>query len=315
MNILMCDTQYTFFLYYLLMPYDKFKETFFIFDFCFSPLIVKNLESKGFACHQKDLYTIPLERRHIERINNKEYLTKLIKEIYNHFNGDVCIYGQDHIDIATILWDERIKDIPFNLLEDGMGNYATRKSLGENIRNCMGHNNRANNIFLTGIWRIPNDLKRKVKIIDIKYLWENKSDVEKKLFFDFYDIDHGTLNELSQKSICLLGSCFSNFGMMSKEKEIQAYKKIFSNFNANDIYIKAHPTGGNIDYESEFPGVYVLQNPIPFEALYLTINSNLKTIASIASTAAMIADEDVDVQFYDYNGERITLKYPCDDFL
>ena len=315
MNILMCDTQYTFFLYYLLMPYEKFKETFFIFDFCFSPHIVKNLADKGFACHQNNLYSIPLEKRAIERINNKEYLTQLIKEIYNHFNGNVCIYGQDHIDIATILWDERIKDIPFNLLEDGMGNYVTRNSLGKDNHNCMGHNNRVNNIFLTGLWRIPNDLKRKVKIIDIRYLWENKSDIERKIFFDFYNIKQETLNELSQKTTCLLGSCFSNFGMMAKDKEIQVYKKIFSNFNKNTTYIKAHPTGGNIEYEREFPGVYVLRNPIPFEVLYLTIGSKLKTIASIASTAAMIADEDVDVQFYDYNGDRIILRYPCDDFI
>ncbi|WP_026766432.1 hypothetical protein [Selenomonas ruminantium] len=67
MNILMCDTQYTFFLYYLLMPYEKFKETFFIFDFCFSPIVVKNLEDKGFACHQKILYNIPAEKLPMER--------------------------------------------------------------------------------------------------------------------------------------------------------------------------------------------------------------------------------------------------------
>ncbi|WP_157833297.1 glycosyltransferase family 52 [Selenomonas ruminantium] len=97
--------------------------------------------------------------------------------MYKHFNGDVCIYGQDHIDIATIIWDEKLKDIPFILLEDGTGNYVTRNSLGENRRHCMGHNNRVDSIFLTGIWRIPNDLKRKVQIIDIRYLWGNKSDI------------------------------------------------------------------------------------------------------------------------------------------
>ena len=103
MNILMCDTQYTFFLYYLLMPYDKFRETFFIFDYCFSPNIVKSLEDKGFACHQKDLYSIPIEMRYTERQKNKEYLVRILQELYIHCKGDICIYGQDHINIAKII--------------------------------------------------------------------------------------------------------------------------------------------------------------------------------------------------------------------
>lgn len=281
------------------------------------------LENRGMACHQKTFFHLPLEKRPMARLENKKYLTKLLKEISDYFNGDVCIYGQDHIDIAEILWDEKIQNIPFILLEDGLGNYRTRKSLmksGHGIflrpsETFMGHNDRVQDIYLTGIWKIPNDLKKKVKILDIKDQWERKIDGEKQMFLDLYQLKHNILDILSQKTVCILSGAFSSFGIISAEEEICAYKKIISQFNPSDVYIKVHPTSYNIDFKKEFPEVLVFSSPAPFEVLYILIGNHMKTIVSIASTASMIVDEEVEQQFYDCEGNRIELKYPSNDLV
>lgn len=321
MNILMCDTQYVFLQYYLLTTFDVFKETFFVFDGCFSPSIVENLEKSGAACHQKIYQDIPLESRSAAKQDNKDYLETIIKGFYDYFDGDICIYGQDHIGISEILWRDSLKYIPFHLLEDGTGNYCKKTSC-ERVPNYMkpdeyfmGHNSRVQDVYLTGIWRIPNDIKSKVKIIDLRSLWEKKSPAEKQFFLDLYYIDQQTLEALSEKSVCYLGGPFSNFGMMPLEKEIATYRKIISNYNKSELYIKAHPTGFNVDYAREFPGIAVLMNPIPYEVIYFLTGNNLKTVASICSTAAMIVDDDVEQHYYDLDGNRIELRYPCDDLL
>ncbi len=321
MNILMCDTQYVFLQYFLLMPFDTFKDTFFVFDNCFSPSVVNNLAQSGMACHQKLYHESLLEERLAARQYNWEYLEKIIKGFYDYFNGDICIYGQDHIGISKILWHKQLRDIPFILLEDGTGNYCKKEKLGRypEYMECneyfMGHNSRVQSIYLTGIWRIPNDIKNKVNLIDLKSLWENKRVEEKQFFLNLYFMDQPTLNTISKKSICYLGGPFSNFGMMPLEEELQAYRKIISNFTSTELYIKAHPTGFNIDYKNEFPGIPVVMNPIPFEIIYFLTGNNLKTIASIASTASLIVNENVEQQFFDRKGNRIEIRYPLEDLI
>lgn len=321
MNILMCDTQYVFLQYFLLTPFDIFKDTFFVFDNCFSPSIVENLKNAGMACHQQLYCDLSLEEHLVAKEHNLKYLEKIILGFHDYCHGDICIYGQDHIYISQILWHERLRDIPFVLLEDGIGNYCKKEKMGRfsEYMKCdesfMGHNSRVQSIYLTGIWKIPNDVKSKVKIMDLRGLWENKSIEEKQFFLDLYFITQPILNNLSKKTICYLGGSFSNFGMMPLEEELRAYRKIISNFNPTDLYIKAHPTGFNIDYENQFPGIAVLMNPIPFEVLYFLTSDHLKTIASIYSTASMIADENVEQQFYDREGNRIELMYPWEDLI
>ena len=321
MNILMCDTQYVFLQYFLLMPFEVFKDTFFVFDSCFSPSIVENLENAGMACHQKLYHDIPIEERPVVRKQNRDYLKNIIRGFYDYYNGDICIYGQDHLDIVQILWHRELLNIPFILLEDGIGNYCKRTSCGrfpdfmKSDEYFMGHNSRVQEIFLTGIWRIPNDLKSKVKIIDLRRLWDNKSVDEKQFFISLYFLDNDTLSDLSQKTVCYLGGPFSNFGMMPLEKEVAAYRKIISNYNKLELYIKAHPTGFNIDYAREFPGITVLMNPIPYEVVYFLTGKNLKAVASICSTAAMIVDENVEQHYYDREGNRMELRLPSDQLI
>lgn len=321
MNILMCDTQYVFLQYFLLMPFETFKDTFFVFDSCFSPSIVENLEKAGMACHQKLYHDIPLDERPAARQRNRDYLESIIKGFYEYFNGEICFYGQDHLDIVQLLWHDELRNVPFILLEDGTGNYCKKTACGRfpdymgPEEAFMGHNSRVQEIYLTGIWRIPNDIKNKVKIIDLRSLWDNKSSDEKNFFLELYYIDKHILDELSPKSVCYLGGPFSNFGMIPLEREIAAYRKILSNYNKSELYIKAHPTGFNIDYAGEFPGITVLMNPIPYEVIYFLTGKNLKTIASICSTAAMIADEDVEQHYYDLDGNRIELRLPYEQLI
>ncbi len=321
MNILMCDTQYVFLQYFLLVPFDIFKNTFFIFDNYFSSYVAKNLENSGMACHQKQYSGLSLEEILEVRKANTEYLKKIVREFYDYFNGDLCIYGQDHIDVAEIIWHDELRNIPFILLEDGTGNYRKKSSHGQFLGYMgadeffLGHNSRVQDIYLTGLWKIPNDLKRKVKIIDLRYLWEKKSMKEKQFFLDLYCINQSVFDEILEKTVCYLGGPFSRFGVLPLEKELASYRKIIAHFNPDDLYIKAHPTGFNIDYQKEFPGITVLMNPVPFEVIYFLTGHKLKTIASICSTASMIVDEDVEQLYFDTEGNPIEIKYPIEDLI
>lgn len=316
----MCDTQYTFFQYFLLTSFDVFKDTFFVFDACFSTTIVENLEKSGMACHQQTYFGMPFEKKLQTLYANQDYLEKIIKGFYDYFNGEVCVYGQDHLETTQILWRENLLNIPFILLEDGTGNYIKKEKLSKkqsmkSDEYTMGHNSRVTKIYLTGMWKIPNDIKSKVQIMDLRLLWERKSAAEKQFFLNLYFIDENELNVTSGKSVCFLGGPFSNFGFMPKEEELKAYRKIISNFNSSELYIKVHPTGFNIDYNKEFPGINVLMNPIPFEVIYFLTGHQLKTIASMGSSASMIADEHVEQQFYDLKGNRIELRYPLENLV
>ncbi len=322
MNILICDTQYAFLQYFLLMPFESFKDTFFIFDNCFCPSIVKDLERMGLACHQQLYNEIPLQERSSARLENKAYLGKIIKKLYDYYNGNLRFYGQDHVEVAEIIWNEELRNIPFILLEDGLGNYV-KKSEQRGRRSkymkpdefLFGHNSRVQEIYLTGMWRIPNDIKRKVKILDLRYLWEEKSIDEKQFFLDLYCIDQSVMDEISEKTVCYLGGPFSNFGLLPLEKELASYRKIISRFDPSELYIKVHPTGFNIDYPKEFPGISILMNPVPFEVIYFLTEKKLKTIASICSTAAMIVDENVEQLFFDTDGNQLELRYPSQNLV
>ncbi len=317
----MCDTQYAFLQYFLLMPFDTFKDTFFIFDFAFHPAIVKNLEKAGMACFKSDYRNIPKDKVPSTMLDNQNYLEKLLIELKDYCKGNLCIYGQDHLYNAQIIWRENLQDIPFILLEDGTGNYIKREKIGRlpdfmtPDEYYMGHNSRVQDIYLTGIWRIPNDLKKKVKILDLKNLWNVKSDDEKQFFLNLYFINQNIIDEISKKTICYLGGPFSNIGMLTLEQELNSYRKIISHYNISDLYIKAHPTGFNIDYAKEFPGIAVLANPIPFEVIYFLTGRNLRIVATIFSTASFIVDENVEQHFYDINGNPVELKYPSEDLV
>lgn len=320
MNILMCDTQYAFLQYFLMMPFDTFRDTFFAFDCRFNPSVVHNLEKSGMACHQNTYEGIPTDQLIFAQQKNKDYLEKIIAGFCDYFNGDIQIYGQDHLNIAQILWRDSLKHIPFYLLEDGIGNYAKLQYVYRlpqfmyPDRHCMGHNSRVQKIYLTGLWHIPNDLRSKVQIIDLRSLWDSKSPAEKQFFLDLYNMDQQTLAEISKKTVCYLGQSFSSFGLMPLERELSAYRKVLSNYNRDEVYIKAHPSGDNIDYKREFPGIMVIMNNIPYEVLYFLTGANLKVVASIFSTAAMCVDEAVEQHYYDVNGDRINLVYPYEGF-
>ena len=98
MNILLCCTHYVLLQYFLLMPFERFRETFFVFDDYFDTAVVQRLEQQSMVCHQLRFRRPPTSVEEIKkaRWDNCCRLVELVHAFIQQFHGDVHFYGQDH---------------------------------------------------------------------------------------------------------------------------------------------------------------------------------------------------------------------------
>lgn len=314
------------------MPFDCFRETFFVFDDYFDRSVVDRLEQYGMICHQLRFPTPPASVDALKRARweNCHQLVEMVQALVKNFHGNVHIYGQDHCTVSHILWEQRVCKVPFTLLEDGVANYRTKASLRNQFGEMssmlpylsseemlFGHNSRANDILLTGLWKIPEDLKSRVKIMDLKELWNRKSQIEKNFLLNIYHISMERVQQVAERPVCLLTSHLSREGIMSPEDELRLYGKMFEGISPEEVFIKLHPLFDlKKQFQEKFPELFIFDDLIPFEILYCLIGHHLKKILSLEfSTACAIASENIDVQIWRRDGTRIELPSYWQDFV
>ena len=170
---------------------------------------------------------------------------KNILEVNNFFNKK--IYLQDHLESSFYFLD-KIEEC--FLIEDGLKNYDEVNLLKINNMNekikyneifkekilkginkkykILGLSEKIKKIYLTGITEIPELIKDKVEIINLKEKWEKLSFEEKEEILRIFDLKNSDLIKWQklENRILLITQPLSEDGIISEKEKIEIYKEI-----------------------------------------------------------------------------------------
>lgn len=213
---------------------------------------------------------------------------------YNLKNKQVI--GCDHIVGGKFF----LRRNPFILLEDGTENYKEdnyKRSLKNKLFSIpiFGMYKTVKKIYLTGLGPIPNQIKEKVEILNLKELWNKKNKLEKEKILEIFQISKEDIENLKKKNIILYTQPLSEDGIISEDEKVNLYRKILKNYDIDNVVIKIHPRE-KTKYKELFPNVEVIGKKIPSEILYL-LDIKFSKVVTIFSTAALI-DKNIEIDFY-----------------
>lgn len=293
-------------LIYLLLPDKNVKNTFFFFG---DLIEIKNLPKNYYIIKRKNL-KFPLSFIYHDFIL-KFILNRIVKK--NKLNTNI-IYGQDHL-----LGSSYFLKYNFYLIEDGLSFYTTfeidkkkyyekywiNKILGR--KKVQGLDKNVKKIYVTRTSGIPNEIKEKVKLINLKTLWNLKTEQEKKDILNIIGIDFSDTKKLTKAKNILLTQPLSEDSVVTEEEKIGFYKKIIEEFGEEKLLIKPHPRE-KTDYKKIFPKAIVISRNFPFELVSILISDiKVKNLITLFSTAvfSMIEKKDTKIVFY---GTKISKK-------
>lgn len=186
----------------------------------------------------------------------------------------------------------------FYLLEDGYGSYTMPPIEAERFRKSVwrrflvkhfsffnlpfGLSSRVKEVFLTGLLSIPEEIGHKVRLVDLKTLWINHTELFRRSIIDFFCCGF-KIEKYQDRSILLLTQCWSEANIMSEIEKIDLYSRIIKRYGVENIVLKTHPRE-TTDYKKVFPELEIITEPIPYQLLDL-MGMRFNTAISVNSTA------------------------------
>lgn len=239
------------------------------------------------------------------------YIKKLIKKL--KISEDTILYGDNIINYI----------LPNNhklcRLEDGTGNYIT-KAHEENVSIKKRIYFYIDSIIYLIIFK-KKLLKEKEKIkqridiyyiteiapknlwfedktirINLKTLWNNKNNNEKKEILSIFNLNIDNLKELKEKEVILFTQPLSEDGIISEKEKVELYRKILEKYPKNKIVIKPHPRE-KTKYDKIYSDYIILKGSYPSELLSLE-NIYFKKVVTLFSTAGLNYGNKVEIDFY-----------------
>ncbi len=272
-----CFTPYTLLLSILLLP--EWKKTAFIVGGYIRGEIIENLKKSDIA----GLYQL-------EAAGNVDRFRDILKSfsVWAKKN-DLPFIGQDNMNEAEYFIDEN-----FNVVEDGLGNYAVSgicMPLEDGHEHmCYGFDEKIKNIYLLGRTVIPEQIRHKVTIVNLEEQWNARTIEEQAEILDILAVPIKQIISLlnsGRDHIFLTQHYFNKYDEEKKKKHIELCKKILSNYDHKRVIIKVHPGGIEpVDYEKLFPDCYIMRDSFPIEIIKLIgLESRIFKIISVFSTA------------------------------
>ena len=252
-------------------------------------------------------------KANIEVLNlylKKNNIKNILKYYYNFFCYLIKIkkYKKSEFYVNSYLREIWILD-KYNLLEDGTADYKLSNyfilnsnfSFKKKLKNILRLDFRKNildktkKIYLTGLASIPEEIKHKVEIINLKDLWNKKSNVEKEEILNVFGFDKNIVNSIKNRKYILYTQPLSEDEILLENEKIELYSKILKKYDENFIVLKKHPRE-KTDYKKIFPNIEVMDQIFPAELLTL-LDIHFEKAITIFSTAAL-TDDKVQVDFY-----------------
>lgn len=331
-NICLVTTVYSFFLYLLIKGYDE--EDIYIFTAWFPKEVSENVKhiqmpavqfkGKKFA----DLNSISGVYENIIGFFKYfyGYLKLRILLFIKTFNCTVEVYGHAQTPFSYIFFENENS----NIIEDGIGNYNAEICEPHKINplidlflhicgiyflnncECYGSHKNIKNIYLTQEQNHPL-IKDKVRIIDIKKLWNNLTNKDQEKLLEIFNVNIEGI-DFNKKTALLLTQPLSETSLINLEEkeEINIYREIIDKFDDYQIIIKPHPRDTK-DFEKIFPDLKIIDKHFPIE-IFTMININPTVVCSVAS-AALYNFEKSKIYVYDGQLEDDYLRKTRDDLL
>lgn len=219
--------------------------------------------------------------------------------MWNHKN--IHVFAQTDNSISSFCHDYN-----FNLIEDGVFNYEiSLVKTGGGSLVPLSDRQFVKNIYLTGRLSIPEEIKRKVVLVDIKRRWKELNTQERQEIIGLFHFDYYKLLNLVKngRDKILLTQNFYRYGRCTVEEQVQIYREILSDYDMKEIIIKPHPEDA-IDYKKYFPECYLLKDKFPFELCFFT-NLPLKKLISVNSTSTYGLWDEVYIERHEEMLERL----------
>ena len=329
-RVCVVDTVYTLLLYYLICGINE--EDIFIMSGGIPKEIRKNIKHIYFPHFKNDdipdsnLILIMLKRLLIIVKRVYGILKVRIMLFFKTRNYDIKVYGQGHTNFSFPLYEYENSYI----IEDGLGNYMNLvepdysqsrllKFLGSytnDIYEGFGTHKNIKKVYLTKN-EVPELIKNKVEIINMKKLWDEKTENEKNKILKIFNIEK-LVNQLEENPILLLTQCYSEDNLLPYDEEIGIYKYLIEKQENKNIIIKTHPREKK-DYSKIFPDIFVIDKPFPLE-IFKCIDKNINKIITISSSAALTFKDECEIELYNgktsselINSSIMTLKKEIDD--
>lgn len=244
-------------------------------------------------------------KRKIEKVKYKNYLrNKLLMLIKEKTEGyKIEYFGNDNEVEPKLLWNYIDQ---FTVIEDGWANYRIdhfeeyQKKLKNKFRRKKdlkkGLSPKVEKIILSGLTEIPDIIKEKAEVINFKKLWEQKTEEEKEKIYNFFGLEKKDIECIRGKKVIFLSQPLEEDESLTRKETIEVYKKIFKNYNEEDILFKLHPRG-IYTYKNEFPKMEVFRSRIPFQ-IFEYMGIEFDTVATIYSTAIWNIKNAKKIDFY-----------------
>lgn len=317
-NICLVTTVYSFFLYLLIKGYNE--NDIYIFTGWFPKEISKNVK-------HIQMPRVIFRGKKFAPLNSISGIWKNITGFFGYFYGyfklrillfiktfncDVEVYGHAQTPFSYMFFENENS----NIVEDGMENYTaniieTHKinplldtflhicgiyflDMGE----CYGSHRNIKNVYLTHEHNHPL-IKDKVRVINIKELWNNLTPVDQKKLLDIFNVNIEGI-DFNKKTALLLTEPLAEGSstIIKEEEELAIYNEIIDKFKDYQIIIKPHPRDTK-DFEKIFPKMKIIDKSFPIEILTI-LNINPTVVCSIVSTALYNFEKS---KIYVYDGE------------
>lgn len=188
-------------------------------------------------------------------------------------------FGSDHLFMSRVFLKKG-----FTLIEDGSANYVCKKN--------FGRDKKVEKIYLSGMGEIPQEIREKTKIINLKALWKKKDDFEKNSILRIFKIKGSMVEKIREKTMVLLTQPLSEDGVIDEKRKIELYENILKNYDRRKIFIKKHPRE-RTDYKKYFPDILVIEEKFPWEIMDL-LGVKMERAVTIFSSGVYGMGENID---------------------
>lgn len=292
-------------------------------------LLAKNSIEKDFIILQKhfpDKMEIELKKRKIVFLKLETDLKKTTKGIFSKLKNEIIFIKNSKKEIKKIPLEYRTKNTTFigesiiskilvkknnlYILEDGIMNYKDEKNnLYTYLKKIIYYllfsyvefpknsslDKRVKKVYLTGISKIPKNINSKVEIINLKKLWNSKSERKKTEILTIFGFSNEIVRKLEEKTLILFTQPLNEDGLISEKEKIEIYKKALEKYKIKDVIIKTHPRE-KTEYRKYFPEAVILDDPFPFELVTL-MEIKFKKVITLFSTVVLNLGDDVEVEW------------------
>ena len=158
-----------------------------------------------------------------------------------------------------------------------------------------GYSKKIKKIYLTGLAQIPEEIKNKVEIIDLKKLWKLKTREEQQEILEIFGFNNNLIKELKEKNIILFTQPLSEDGILNEQEKIELYSKIILKYPKEKLIIKTHPRE-KTNYSKIFNEIYILEQNFPAE-IFKLLEISFKKGVTLFSTA-VLTNNCKEIDFY-----------------